>query len=211
MWVWMQIKGSRDSFVCLIWFFTSTQQSFSYAGRVFLGWTSTKLGLMCLAQGPQRSDAGEARTCGPSVSSQTLYHWATARDSIPTRPRSFVEIDHEIISTVILLPSAESFKIRVVVSYKRKYVHEVLVNCLLKLAQEKVWLGELTIPPWPQLLTWDVKQQNKQTICKVIVLQANGRTEGHFWPTSQIIGVLEFCCCIHQLLNKFGWIICPVV
>ena len=38
---------------------------------------------------------------------------------------------------------------RVVVSYKRKYVNEVLVNCLLKLAQEKVWLGELTVPPWP--------------------------------------------------------------
>ena len=36
---------------------------------------------------------------------------------------------------------------RVVVSYKRKYVHEVLVNCLFKLAQEKVWLGELTAPP----------------------------------------------------------------
>ena len=34
-------------------------------------------------------------------------------------------------------------------SYKRKYVHEVLVNCLFKLAQEKVWLGELTVPPWP--------------------------------------------------------------
>ena len=28
----------------LIWFFTSTQQSFSYAGRFFLGLTSTKLG-----------------------------------------------------------------------------------------------------------------------------------------------------------------------
>ena len=28
-----------------------------------------KLGLMCLAQGPQRSEAGEARTRGPSVSS----------------------------------------------------------------------------------------------------------------------------------------------
>ena len=26
---------------------------------------------------------------------------------------------------------------RVVVSYKRKYVHKVLVNCLFKLAQEK--------------------------------------------------------------------------
>ena len=33
---------------------------------------------MCLAQGPQRSGAGEARTCGPSVSSQALYHLATA-------------------------------------------------------------------------------------------------------------------------------------
>ena len=27
---------------------------------------------------PQRSDAGEARTRGPSVSSQALYHRATA-------------------------------------------------------------------------------------------------------------------------------------
>ena len=30
--------------------------------------------------------------------------------SIPDRSHTFVEIDHEIISTVILLPSAESFK-----------------------------------------------------------------------------------------------------
>ena len=33
---------------------------------------------MCLAQGPQRSDAGEAWTRGLLVSSQSLYHWATA-------------------------------------------------------------------------------------------------------------------------------------
>ena len=31
---------------------------------------------MCLAQGPQLSDAGEAGTCGISVSSQALYHCA---------------------------------------------------------------------------------------------------------------------------------------
>ena len=43
---------------------------------------------------------------------------------------------------------------RVVVSYKRKYVHELLVNRLFKPAQEKVWLGELTFPQWPWLLTW---------------------------------------------------------
>ena len=34
---------------------------------------------------------------------------------------------------------------RAVVSYKQKYVREVLVNHLIKLAQEKLWLGELTI------------------------------------------------------------------
>ena len=62
------------------------------------------------------------------------------RKLIPGWSHTFVEIDHEIISTVILLPSVESFK-KFVVSYKRKYVHKVLVNCLFKLAQEKVWLG----------------------------------------------------------------------
>ena len=30
--------------------------------------------------------------------------------SIPARSHTFVEIDHEMISTVILLPSADSFK-----------------------------------------------------------------------------------------------------
>ena len=50
---------------------------------------------------------------------------------------------------VILLPSTDSR--RVVVSYKQllEYVHEVLVNYLVKHAQEKVWLGELTVLTWP--------------------------------------------------------------
>ena len=65
--------------------------------------------------------------------------------SVQLFAHTFVEIDHEIISTVILLPSADNSR-RVVVSYKRKYVHEVLVNCLFKLAQERVWLGEQTVP-----------------------------------------------------------------
>ena len=39
-------------FVYLIWFSTSQSTIFSVmSGRVFLGWTSTKQGLMCLAQG----------------------------------------------------------------------------------------------------------------------------------------------------------------
>ena len=32
---------------------------------------------MCTAQRPQRNDASEAQTRGPSVLSQSLYHWAT--------------------------------------------------------------------------------------------------------------------------------------
>ena len=38
----------------------------------------------------------------------------------------FMEIYREIMSMAVLLSSADSN--RVVVSYKRKYVHEVLVN-----------------------------------------------------------------------------------
>ena len=63
-------------------------------------------------------------TAGPGVAS-----------SIPARSHTFVVIDHEIISTAILLPSADSR--RIVVSYKQKYVHEVLVNRSVKLPQEK--------------------------------------------------------------------------
>ena len=37
----------------------------------------------------------------------------------------------------------------VVVSYKRKYVQAVLVKCLVKFAQEKVCLGELTVSSLP--------------------------------------------------------------
>ena len=54
--------------------------------------------------------------------------------SILAWSNTFMEIDHEIIFTDILLPSADSR--RVVVSYKQKYVHEVLVNCLAEPAQE---------------------------------------------------------------------------
>ena len=69
-----------------------------------------------------------------------------AASSITARFHTLVKIDHEIISTVILLPSAESFK-KGCCQYKRMYVQKVLVNCLFKLPQEKVWLGELTILP----------------------------------------------------------------
>ena len=49
-----------------------------------------------------------------SVTCLATYACLTAdpgvASSIPVRPHTFVEIVHEMISTVILLPSAESFK-----------------------------------------------------------------------------------------------------
>ena len=40
----------------------------------------------------------------------SLTAYPEVASPIPARSHTFVEIDHEIISTVILLPSAESFK-----------------------------------------------------------------------------------------------------
>ena len=65
--------------------------------------------------------------------------------SIPVRSHTFVEIDHEMISTVILpLPLIHSR--RVVCQLQAKVCVESVVNRLFKPAQEKVWLGELTVP-----------------------------------------------------------------
>ena len=64
-------------------------------------------------------DYSESTTFGPGRVAQSVTCLATdasltaAQGSgvrTPARSHTFVEIDHEIISTVILLPSAESFK-----------------------------------------------------------------------------------------------------
>ena len=50
-----------------------------------------------LAQGPQRSDAGETRTLGPLVSSQALYLWATAL------PNS-LDVDNYYCNSILAMP-----------------------------------------------------------------------------------------------------------
>ena len=50
---------------------------------------------------------------------------ARVREFDPGPSHTFVNIDHEIISAAISVPSADS---RRVVSYKRKYVHEELLS-----------------------------------------------------------------------------------
>ena len=56
----------------------------------------------------QRKNVAQSVTCLATDASLTAYPGVVS--SIPARSHTFVEIDHEIISTVILLPSAESFK-----------------------------------------------------------------------------------------------------
>ena len=90
--------------------------------------------LSCVAQLVMFLATEVCLTADPGVSS-----W------FPARSHTFVEIYHEIISTVILLPSAESYK-KGCVSDTSMYVHKAMVNRLFKLAQEKVWLGALTVP-----------------------------------------------------------------
>ena len=80
-----------------------------------------------------------------------------------------MEIDNEIISTAILLPSTDSR--RVVVSYKRKHVHEVLVKCLDKLAQKKSVVRWTVCPDMTIDVDWDVKNQTKQTIREQVWIQ----------------------------------------
>ena len=89
--------------------------------------------------------------------------WLTADQGvgslIPAWSHTFVGIDHEIISRVLLLPSTDSR--RVVVNYKQKYVHEVLANCLIKLAQEKSVFRLSDRPNMTIAVDWDVKNQTK--------------------------------------------------
>ena len=83
---------------------------------------------------------------------------------------------------------------RFVVSYKKKYVHEVLVNRLVKFAQEKVWLGELTVSTWYHCcwLGYKISYQTNviltiQNIC--CHLHTKGKHCAKCEPNCNVIGV----------------------
>ena len=56
--------------------------------------------------------------------------------SIPAQSHTFLQIDHELFTTAILL--LLDYSKRVVVRYKQKYVHEILVKSLVKLRKSVV-------------------------------------------------------------------------
>ena len=71
------IINESSSWLCFAWFDSLFPiNNLSVIKRqVFLGWTSFKLGLMCRAQGHNTEMPVRLE---PTVSSQALYHWATA-------------------------------------------------------------------------------------------------------------------------------------
>ena len=80
MWVlfmcFNRIQGEDLAINCLIWF--PSQVFLVMSGRIFLDRTSAQQRIECLAQRTQHSASGETRTSNPSITSQALYHWATA-------------------------------------------------------------------------------------------------------------------------------------
>ena len=82
------------------------------------------------------------RINGPHSTVSNMSNWRQCltadpgvSSSIQAWFHTFAETGHEIITKAIFLPFADSR--RTVVSYMRKFVHKVLVNRLVKLAQEK--------------------------------------------------------------------------
>ena len=70
-----------------------------------------------------------------------------------------MKIDHEMFSTVILLlPLIQEM----LVSVKRKYEHEVLVNCLSQACPEKSVVRLTDHFGMTIAVDWDVKLQTKQ-------------------------------------------------
>ena len=64
---------------------------------------------------------------------------------IPVRFHTFVEIDHEMISTVILLPSADLFK-KGCCQLQAKVCARITGELLVQVCPGKVRIGELTVP-----------------------------------------------------------------
>ena len=78
---------------------------------------------------------------------------------IPARFHTFVKIDHEIISTVILLPSVDSFK---------KGCSQLQAESMCM----KYWLTACSSLPRKGMIIavdWDIKHQTKKNIIKLAV------------------------------------------
>ena len=120
--------------------------------HVFCGWISIAI-CYCLVFTDKQNTSSElvlVVSSEPGHVAQSVTCLATdasliadpgVLSSILAWSHTYMKIDYEIISTVILFSSAESF------SYKRKFVPKYWLTSFSNLPRKKVSLGELTIPP----------------------------------------------------------------
>ena len=73
-------------------------------------WVFTVCKSTCLGVSPNTLPGRVAQSVTCLATDASLTADAGVASSFPARSHTFVEIDHEIISTVMLLPSVESFK-----------------------------------------------------------------------------------------------------
>ena len=82
------------------------------------------------------------------------------RELDPGPVHTFVEIDHEIKSTAILVPSADP----------RRVTSQSMVNCLVKLVQGKSVVSRTDRPDVTIAVNWDVKNQAKPKLAIFILM-----------------------------------------
>ena len=108
LWLWPSGQGhtkcrpvpSTSCDICMVW--SCYVQWFG--GSAVAQWLSAWLE----TEGPRVRASRASMRCGPWA--RHIYPSLVLVQPILARSHTFVEIDHEIISTVILLPSADSFK-----------------------------------------------------------------------------------------------------
>ena len=95
--------------VCFVWFdsLCPSQQFFSYVGTGLPGLNQYQARINVSCSRTQHRDASEARTWGPSVSSQVLYNWATvlpllANSENPDNNAAFHQGLHFLATTKVI-------------------------------------------------------------------------------------------------------------
>ena len=98
-------RGSTDIYADICTVYVSNSMSFSTVCRQVRDFSA---GVRSVTSTPTPGRVAQSVTCLAIDACLTADPGVAS--SIPARSHTFVEIDHEIISTVILLPSSDSFK-----------------------------------------------------------------------------------------------------
>ena len=95
---------------------------------------------------PKKQDSSQSPQLTCQATDACLTSEPGVSNTIPSQFHTFLEIYHEIISTEILLPSAESFKKGSCHLQAKSMCTKNWLTAWSSLARKTLWLGELTVP-----------------------------------------------------------------